>query len=217
VRQYLTTCPKRLNFHPNGNHLCQCPSIIASKYHLFLLLYPNPLHGIGDGGQVCEHDPVLLGHDLAFGLLDLGLGIGIHEPFLGLDEIVLRPSLFNLKSLSESTRHSSASYPWRSSSALSASSRWWPWQAWRRNPSLPLAFPPAEFMWKGFWREFMLHWREGPWSSREVKGGRTHCPSRRIGVPNLGNGWVGLHELVHLGRPAGACMTSPPIRTNRFG
>jgi hypothetical protein len=66
------------------------------------------LHEIEDGGQVREHDPVLLGHDLAFGLLDLGLGIGIHEPCLGLDEIGLRLGLFNLKSLSDSTRHSSA-------------------------------------------------------------------------------------------------------------
>jgi hypothetical protein len=72
-----------------------------------LLLNPNPLHEIEDGGQVREHDPVLLGHDLAFGLLDLGLGIGIHEPCLGLDEIGLLPSLFNLKILSDSTMHSS--------------------------------------------------------------------------------------------------------------
>jgi hypothetical protein len=57
------------------------------------------LHGVEDGGQVGEHDPILLGHGLGLDLQDLGLAIDIHEPILGssLDEPRLRKGLFHLK------------------------------------------------------------------------------------------------------------------------
>jgi hypothetical protein len=61
-----------------------------------LLLNQNPLHRVGDGGQVGEHDLGLLGHDIGFIHQDLGLGIDIHEPRLefGLEKPRLPNGLF---------------------------------------------------------------------------------------------------------------------------